>query len=161
MGLNLYNPLGFPFLLKAFLLRPFANGAVPLFAVNFIKRVSFFTHRFLRVYVSGRSRILKSIFSHSYALEMLRVNAIALAASVVDDKPRWDFNTGQIKRYPMRSSQRPFKEKNTVSVFVLFSYPFNTICAWAAVKVKSFNFFFGNQHLYPHWCHGTTGCIGN
>ncbi len=160
MVLNFHNPFVYPFFLKTFLFGFFANRAIPLLTVNFIKRMSVFAESFLGINVCYRTGILERVFSLGDALKMLWINTRAVTANMINNFPVRNLYIRQIKSDPMRSTQGPFEKKYAVTVLIFSSCPLDAITRFFALGVKSFNFFIGSLHVSSWGVVGTKRYIG-
>lgn len=116
--LNLKRIFGPPFNPKPFSLRGMTNGAIPLFAVLPIKRMSFFAVRLLGVEVRDRRTIFHRVFVSGNTLKVLMVNAGRVAASVIYNHPFLNWAEHIKPRNPMRPSSLSSQVKGSVSVLI-------------------------------------------
>lgn len=146
--LDFQSVLSSPLSAKSLFLGRVTDRAVSLFPILSIKRMTLFAMGFLRVQIRNGGAILHSILVWREQAEMLRVNAIGSAASVVHDHSIRDFTVPSVPSNAMGSAVLTPKVETSVSVFVQRPLPKPT-AGWRkdfSLGLKSVKLFVGKVH---------------
>jgi hypothetical protein len=145
--LNIQLVFGSPFSAEPFSLGRFADRAISLLSVNSIIVVAARAMRFLRVDIGARSAVALGVFANSDALEMLRVNASAISANVVNDHTLWQIAVSEEPRHAVRATIQAAKKESAVSIFVQRSLPNVAVSNFDCFKRKPIVFFVSAVHF--------------
>lgn len=137
MPLNLHDAFGLPLGAQALALVAFADGAVALATVIAIVGMSALAVRLLGVDVSHRGRIAFGVLAGRHRVEVLRVYARAVAASVIDHEAFWDRLVGQPHGKSVSFTAGSPECDHAVSVSVCVSGPDQTVSDLLTLREKS------------------------
>lgn len=143
MRLNPLDPLGLPLGSKALAFCRLAYRTVPLVAVLPVIRMTVSAMRFLGVHVADGSRVFARILRHGQRLNVLRVYAGAIAASMVCDHPGRDRAASKKCGHARRSPRRSTECDGAVPVPVFRPLPFVAVADSLPLGIKSLNLCFG------------------
>ena len=156
MPLDAFYPQGSPLRAESFAFFGFANGAVALSAVVAIEHVAALAVRFLRVDVAHRARVALRVFRWRQRVEVLRVDAVAIAAGVIHHVPLWDRSPGHPQRHAVRLSVHSAHADDSVAVLVGSSGPQQAVSARMAIRLETLALFGGRLGR----CSGEDGTHG-
>lgn len=142
MALNLQDAFGLPLRAQALALFAVANGAVPLPAVEAIKRMAVFAMCFLGVHIAHGRRVAQRIFRSRDHVQVLRIHALAVAARVIHHVTVWDRPIRQPQREPMRLACCSAKQDDAVAVLVHASRPQDAVTSFRGFGVKPLQLLF-------------------
>ena len=100
-----------------------AGRAIPLFAVDAIERMAVFTMRFLGIDVGRRRGITHRALGWRYGLQVLRIDAVAMPAGMVDEIAGRNRTSRKPEGNAMGTSRCSAQKENPVAVAVQSARP--------------------------------------
>lgn len=140
MVLNLQDPFGLPLGAQAAALLGLAARAVTLFAIDAIERMAEFAVRLLRIDIAERARVAQRVLGRRNRVEMLRIDAVAMTTSVIDDEAFGNGSVRQPHRHAMGFASGTAKHEDTIAVPILQPSPQDAIACGRAFGAESFEF---------------------
>ena len=150
MRLNTHDTFGLPLGPKTLAFLRIAYGAGAL-AVEAVKGVPVLAELLLRVDVANGIRVALAVLGRGQGVQVLRVNAAAVATNVVDHMPLWNLAARKDQREPVSLSIRAPERNDAVAVLVLLRLPLMAIADTFPFRVEARDLFgcWGNDQFKP------------
>lgn len=130
-------------------------------AVEAVEFVSVLAVRLLRVDVCSRCGVALRIFRASQRVEMLRIDATATTADVIDDMAFWDRPTRDPHGDAMGFACSASHKDHAISVFVGFTSPNDAVSMRRTLGLKAIYFGLGGTfHGSYSFLRGDCGVAG-